>query len=134
MPATSTPKLASLRSLLAIDAATCTVMGLALGLGAAPIASMIGLPQGLLAYAGLALLPIAAFMALVAWRPLAVAAWLVILGNLAWVAGSVLLLLAGWVSPNALGIAFVIGQAVAVAILAELEYLALRARTAAAAA
>lgn len=126
-------KLPSLRALLLIDAATCAAMGLALDFGAGPIAAVTGFPETLLIFAGLALLPIAAFMALVAWRPLPAGAWLVILGNLAWIAGSLLLLLSGWVSPNALGVTFVVAQALAVAILAELEYLALRARSSAAA-
>ena len=54
MPTTS---LTSLRALLLIDAATCAAMGLALGLGARPIAALTGLPQPLLIWAGLALLP-----------------------------------------------------------------------------
>jgi len=88
---------------------------------------MLGLPAALLFYAGLALLPIAAFMAWVATReqpPLA-GVWLVILGNAGWVAGSVALLFL--VSPTALGYAFVIGQAAIVAGLAELEYVSTRA-------
>lgn len=125
------PKLPSLRFLLLADAATCAAMGLVLDLGAGPIAALSGLPEKLLIFAGLALLPVAAFMVLVAWRPLPAAVWLVILGNLVWVAGSLLLLLAGWAAPNALGVAVVIGQAVAVAVLAELEYMALRASAAA---
>jgi hypothetical protein len=36
------------------------------------------------------------------------------------------LLASGWVAPTALGYAFLLGQALVVAILAECEYLALR--------
>ena len=39
---------------------------------------------------------------------------------------SFVLLMTGWVSPNALGYAFAIGQAVVVALLADLEYVGLR--------
>jgi hypothetical protein len=50
----------------------------------------------------------------------------VIAGNGAWVAASVLVLLAGVLRPSALGYAFVLGQAAAVAVLAEVEAVALR--------
>jgi hypothetical protein len=83
----------------------------------------------LLSYAGLALLPIAAVMLLIALRPALqpAGAWLVIAGNGAWVAASFALLLTGWVAPTTLGIAFVVVQALAVALLAKLEHGALRA-------
>lgn len=118
----------SLRTLLLFDAATCAVMGAILALGAAPLAALMRIPAPLLLYAGLALLPIAAFMALVGTRPAIppAGAWLVIAGNAAWVAGSVLLLAAGWIAPNALGTGFVAAQALVVAVLAKLEHGALR--------
>jgi len=116
-----------LRRILLVDAGSCVGMGLFLALLADPLSPMLGLPAALLSYAGLALLPIAAFMGWVATReqpPLA-GVWLVILGNAGWVAGSVALLFL--VSPTALGYAFVIGQAAIVAGLAELEYVSTRA-------
>lgn len=118
----------SLRRFLLVDAATCLAMGLLLALGAGPVGEITGLPAGLLLYAGIALLPIAAFMAVAAIPRTvsALAAWVVILGNAGWVAGSVALLVTGWVAPNALGVAFVLGQALAVAVLAKLEHGALR--------
>ncbi len=122
-----------LRPVLLVDAASCIGMGLLLVLLAPPLAPLLGLPSALLFYAGLALLPVGAFMAWVGTRetpPLA-AAWVVILGNAAWVAGSVALLFAA--SPTALGYAFVIAQAAVVAALAELEYLSTRAARGAAA-
>lgn len=51
-------------------------------------------------------------------------AWVVILGNAGWVAGSVAVVVV--LSPTAIGYAFVLAQAVAVALLAELEYVGLR--------
>ena len=121
----------TLRRLLLTDAATCAAMGLALDLGAAPLASLTGLPAPLLLAAGLSLLPIAVFMALVAWRPHPAAVRLVVLGNAAWVAASLLLLvsgpLTGWAAANGLGVAFVLAQALAVAGLALLEQAAARA-------
>jgi hypothetical protein len=115
-----------LRRVLWVDAATCLAMGVLLLIAAAPLAYFLGLPELLLAYAGIALFPVALFMGWVALREeLSVAgAWVVILGNAGWVAGSVAVLLV--LSPTAIGYAFVLVQAVAVALLAELEYVGLR--------
>jgi hypothetical protein len=108
--------------------------GLTLSLFAVQLEPLLGLPYPLLQYAGLALLPIGGFMA---W--LAVQSRLpkrgvsaVIAGNALWAAASVALLFV--LSPSALGYAFVIAQAVAVAALAELEYAGLRRQRLAAAA
>jgi hypothetical protein len=117
-----------LRNVLLVDAATCVASGLLMTIGARPIAGLTGLPAGLLGSAGLSLFPIAAFMAFVAIRqpiwPIGV--WLVILGNVGWVVGCLGLLLGAFASPTAFGIAFVSAQAIAVAVLAELEFTGLR--------
>ena len=115
-----------LRRALYVDAATCVATGALMSLDAAPLATLLGLPAALLFWSGVSLFPIAAFMLWVASRrdiprP---GAWLVICGNAGWVAGSALVLLAN--APTALGYAFVIAQAVVVALLAELEYAGLR--------
>ena len=60
------------------------------------------------------------------------AVWAIIVANVLWAAASALLLVSGWVAPTALGYAFVIGQAAVVALLAELQYVGLRGRPAAA--
>jgi len=117
---------ACLRRVLYADTATCIATGALLTLDAAPLSPLLGLPAALLLYSGLSLFPIAAFMLWVATRrdiphP---GAWLVVIGNAAWVIGSVAVL-AG-LSPTTLGYAFVIAQAVVVALLAELEYAGLR--------
>lgn len=112
-----------LQSLLAIDAVTCAAIGVLLLAAAAPIAALTRLPAPLLAGAGAALLPIAAFMAVTS-RARAVPRWaarLVVLGNWAWVLASVALPATGLVRPNALGWIFLIGQATVVALLAKLE-------------
>ena len=78
--------------------------------------------------AGASLLP---FAAIVAWlglrenlsRP---GVWAVIGLNVLWVADSVALLFTDWVQPAMLGYAFVLAQAVTVAVLAELEYVGLK--------
>lgn len=54
------------------------------------------------------------------------AAWVAIGGNLVWVLASVLLAASDWVSPTALGFAFVAGQAAAAALLAEVQHVGLR--------
>jgi hypothetical protein len=110
-----------LRRTLAADAATCAAMGALLAGFPAPLAGLLGLPAGLLFYAGIALFPCAALM-LAAMKSRALA-WLVIAGNAAWILGSVAVLLVA--SPTALGYAFIIAQAIAVAVLAELEYVGL---------
>ena len=114
-----------LRRTLFADAASCAAMGLALVLLGEPLAPYLGIQASLLQIAGASLLPVAAFMAWVATRELpAFGAWLVIAGNAAWIAGSIAVLVLA--SPSALGYAFVIGQALVVAILAELEYAGIR--------
>jgi hypothetical protein len=117
-----------LRAILAIDAATCLAMGALLLAAATPIAALTGLPPGLLFHAGAVLLPIAAFIGILAalTMPPRAAIALVVVGNAAWVLASLLLPLSGLVRPNAIGIAFLAGQAFVVAVLAKLEADAIR--------
>jgi hypothetical protein len=115
-----------LRRVLALDALSCLAMGLLMGLGAAGLAPLFGLPDGLVRGAGLALLPLAAFIFWLATRPSPPRplVCVVILGNLAWTAESFVTL--GQNQATALGTAFVSAQAVAVLGLACLEYVGLR--------
>ena len=119
---------AFLRRVLVVDAATCVAMGLLLSLGSDLLSPLLGLPRLLLQYSGLSLFPIAAFIAWVATQAnlSRLGAWIVIAGNALWVVGSVILLISDWVFPTLLGHAFVIAQALAVMLLAELEYTGLR--------
>jgi hypothetical protein len=95
------------------------------------LATLLGLPVGLLRWSGVILIPFAAF---VAWlgtrarvqRPLVFA---VVACNALWALDSVLLLVTGWVEPTILGEVFVLGQAAVVAVLAELEFFGLRRST-----
>lgn len=116
----SSPRLLHLT--LRADAASGIAMGLPLVAFAEPLATLLGLPAQLLLACGLALFPFAALMLLAARsaRPPAALVWLVIGGNVAWVLGSVWL----WYTLplTALGQVFVIGQALAVLLLAELEF------------
>lgn len=117
-----------LRRLLWLDAATCIATGALMNIGAAPLAALLNLPPALLFYAGLSLFPIAAFIVFVASRatiPVA-GVWLIVIGNAAWTLTSLALLTDNRLTPNALGIAFILIQAAAVAVLAELEYTGLK--------
>ncbi len=114
--------------MLLADAALSGVTGLLMLLGAAWLAGLLNLPEGLLRYAGLVLVPYEAYVAYVATRqPTAYSAvWAVVTANLLWAAASAALLLTRWVSPNALGTGFVLFQAVVVAGLGAAQYVALR--------
>ena len=50
----------------------------------------------------------------------------VIVGNVAWTLGSIALLFSGAVSPNLLGQVFIVAQAIATGVFAELQYIGLR--------
>ena len=119
---------AFLRKALIADAAISGAAALLMALGAPMLAPLLDLPANQLRWAGIALLPFVALLG-VAARQNAVARHLVmaiIAINCLWVVGSILLLAAGPVSPNALGTAFVIAQALTVALLAELQLIGLR--------
>jgi hypothetical protein len=117
-----------LRRVLLVDAAAGAAMGLLMLFGAGVLENLLNLPAALLKTAGAGLLPLAAFLAWLGTRdvPPRAAVWVVIAVNAVWVADSIYLLLSGWVSPNVAGQAFIIAQALAVAVLAELEYFGLR--------
>jgi hypothetical protein len=117
-----------LRRALRLDAVASGAMGAAMALAAALLAGWFDLPAALLRGAGLALVPFAALLAYLAARdPLPRPAVLAVVAvNLVWVAGSLLVLVVGWVEPTALGVAFVVVQAVAVAGFAGLQEWGLR--------
>lgn len=120
-----------LRNALALDAAACAGLGLLLAGAAGVLSDPLGFPTGFLRGAGLVLLPCAAMLAWFASRE-TLPRWavhLVVAVNLLWIADSVLILLMGWFAPSSLGIAFVLGQALAVAVVTELEILGLRRST-----
>ena len=121
-----------LRRVLALDSLSCLALGLVMGLGAAMLAPLFGLPEPLVRIAGLALLPLGAFIGWLASRPVPSPAlvWVVILGNVGWTAESFVVL--GQNQATALGTAFVAAQAAAVLGLAALEYIGLRKARAAA--
>jgi len=117
-----------LRRVLVADAIVSGACGLLLLLAAGVLAAPLGLPEPMLRYVGLILLPFAAVVGYLASRPRAprAAVWTVIVVNAAWTVDSILLLLSGWIEPTTLGIAFVLVQAAAVGVLADLQFLGLR--------
>lgn len=117
-----------LRVALMADAIASGSMGVLLVAGTAPLADWLGLPPALLREVGLLLIPYAGLLAYLAGRATTprLSARTIVAGNVLWVAGSVLLLASDMVSPTALGIAFVIAQALVVAILAEAQFIGLR--------
>lgn len=118
-----------LRLALLGDAAASGATGLLLAAGAGPLAPLLGLPYPLLLVAGLLLLPYAAVVAWVGMRtaPAAKAVRAIVAVNLLWVADSLLLLVLAPFTPAALGIAFVLVQAVVVLGFAVAQWLGLRA-------
>jgi hypothetical protein len=116
-----------LKRVLLLDAASCLGMAALLIPGANLLSGPLGLSPTLLMAAGLILIPCGLFMSWVATRKVtsSLFVWIVILGNFAWVAKSLVVafVLAGI---TALGIAFVLAQAAAVLVLAILERVGLR--------
>lgn len=117
-----------LRWTLLADAATCVATGLLMMLGSGQLEQFLGLPAGLLRYAGVSLLPFAAFLVYLAKREnlSTQGVWTAIVLNTIWTAASLLLLMTGRVAPTELGYTFVIAQALGVAVFAGLEYFGLR--------
>lgn len=112
-----------------VDAASCAATG-ALQLGFADaMARLTGLPATLLLGTGAFLLVYAALAAAMAARaePPRLLIGLVVLGNFGWAAACAALLASGLFAVTALGMAWVIAQAVTVVLLAEAQWMGLRA-------
>ena len=126
----TTPSSLLRRALLA-DALLSGATGLLLTIAAGPLSALLGLSVGLLRGSGVFILP---FAALAAWwgrrsRVGRTPVFALVVCNALWAVDSVLVLLLGWLEPTALGEVFVIGQAVIVAVLAELQFIGLRRST-----
>lgn len=121
-----------LRRALIVDAAISGATGLLMIVAAGVLESLLNVPATLLRYAGISLVPFVAYLMYLTKRAelSRASVWFVIAANAAWVAGSILLLLSSQIQPNALGYAFVIVQAIAVAGFAEMQYVGLRRATA----
>lgn len=120
-----------LRNVLHADALSSGAAGLLMMLGAPLLSPLLELPAQLLFWAGLVLVPFVATLVVIARR--ATVSKLVMIDiiaiNVLWVVASFGLLVSGVVAPNALGIAFVVAQALAVAVFAELQFIGIRRAT-----
>ena len=117
-----------LRRVLGLDALASGATGLLLAFGSGPLDGLLGLGPTFTRPAGLFLVAWALGVAALALqtrpaRPLVMA---VIAVNALWAIESVMTLVLGWLQPNALGVAFVLAQAAAVAVFAGLQAFAIR--------
>ncbi len=128
MTSTSVQPSRLLRFALLGDAVASGATGLLMAAGSGALSGLLGLPQTLLLYAGLFLLPYAAIVGYVGTRPTVSrgAVWTIVAINALWVVESIVLLASGWVAPTTLGYAFVVFQAVVVFAFAELQFMGLR--------
>lgn len=114
-----------LRGAFFADALASGAMGVLMAVLADPLAGLFGLPRVLLLWAGVGLMPFALFLGWLGLRPEqpAPAVQAVILTNLAWVAGSILVLALLAPAPTPLGYVFVALQALAVLALAVAQWI-----------
>jgi hypothetical protein len=117
-----------LRRVLLADAAVSALVGLLMAAAAAALQDLLALPSGLLAGAGVALLPYAACLAWIATRAVVprVAVWLPIVLNLLWAIDCLYVGFGGGYAPNVFGQAFAVVQVLTVLAFAELEFMGLR--------
>lgn len=113
---------------LQLDAVASGLLGLLLVAASEAVGQLLGLPAVLLLDAGVVMLVWAAVTGWLGTRSRVPrrGAVAVIMINVLWVIDSVALLLTGWVEPNALGVAFVVVQALAVLGFTALQYAGLR--------
>ncbi|MGL4260399.1 MAG: hypothetical protein ACRCTX_02180 [Afipia sp.] len=117
-----------LRRALQIDAVFSGAAALMLVFGAGFFASLLNLPEAFLRNTGLVLVVFTLGVGYLASREMMskTAVWAVIVINAIWTIDSIVLLASGWLSPNLLGQAFIVMQAIAVGVFAELEFIGLR--------
>lgn len=111
-----------------VDAIGGVTTGLLAFVAANWLGNLLALPEALLRPIGLFLIVFGAVLGYLASRTVIPrgAAWALIIFNALWVVASVALLLSDLVSPNALGYAFVIVQALLVGGLAEAQFMGVR--------
>jgi hypothetical protein len=117
-----------LRNVLRLDALATGVTAFALAALAGPLSVWLAIPERLLFWAGISLVPWVAFLVVLSRLervPLA-DVWTVIVGNALWALASVVVAFSGWIDANALGTTFIVAQALVVAGFAELQFNALR--------
>ena len=117
-----------IRRMLLADALASGATAILLLAGAGPLAPLLAISAGFMFRAGLVLAVFVAFLVVLSCRTTAPRLVLldVVLVNLLWVVASIAVLAAGIVAPNTLGTLFILAQALAVAVLAALQWMALR--------
>lgn len=117
-----------LRFALRLDAAGSGALGLIGLVAAGQLADPLGMTAGALRGTGAFLVGYALALVLIAARSAIprTAAWIVVIGNTAWVLGSIGAAVAGQDTFTALGVAVVLAQAAAVAVFADLQWIGLR--------
>lgn len=117
-----------LRNVLLIDATTGLGCGALQLCATAWLTSLTGLPSLLLQESGMFLLLLGVFLLWLSLRnPIPVAGvWCLVVGNLAWVAACVVLMVGPWIESTTWGLAYLGLQAVTVLLLAELQWMGLR--------
>jgi hypothetical protein len=131
MITTSTPMATTttfLRNVMVADALVSGATGALMAVAAGVLEPILHVPAPLLRIAGLALLPYAAFVGMLARRAVLPrgTVWAVVACNALWAVDCVALLFTGWIDPNLLGVVFILVQAVVVAAFAELQVVGLR--------
>ena len=117
-----------LRTVLYADILFSTGGALLMAAGGPFLSPMLHLPFALLVGAGLALVPWVLGLAVIVYRNRAQRTVLIDIAgiNLLWCAACLGLLASGTIAPNALGIAFIVAQALVVAVFGILQFLGLR--------
>lgn len=117
-----------LRLVLKLDAVATGAVGL-LSVAASPaLDGLLGIPLSLLVSVGVFLIVYAAAIWVVATRPRVskTAAWIAVAINLVYAVDALVVAVSGWFPLTALGTAFVLFQAAAVALFAAAQFYALR--------
>ena len=122
------PMNAFLKNILLLDAVVSGAAAVLMAAGASLLGPFLNLPVALLFWAGIVLMPWVALLVMLSRREGLSRMMLldVVLVNVAWVVASIGIVAFGFVEPNMLGVAFVVAQALAVALFAALQYAALR--------
>ncbi len=120
-----------LRNVLYADILFSCVGAVLMAAGSPILSPLLNIPAGLLVGAGAVLVPWVIGLMLIARRQQVSKAVMVdVIGiNLLWAAVCFGLMIGGWIAPNALGVAFVSAQAVAVALLGSLQWRGLQVQT-----
>jgi hypothetical protein len=117
-----------LRAVIAADAVVCGAAGLGFALAVGLLSGPLGLSPDFMQPVGLFLVGYAVLLAVLAARQSLPrrAVWGLVVFNLLWAVESIGVVALGWVQPTTLGVALIVGQALAAAIVAVLQYLVLR--------